>query len=273
MLPAGLILRPFSAWHLFFAIIAVAWTILFALAFDMSASGSALELGPGMGWMNGLTLTFAGTFKAICLSFGDVNSLHTSLWLIFVMWLLMAVAMMGPTTVPLLKGVSRANGGQVSQNEFVHLLMGYFVAWATFAVFASVLQHGLSSWALLSEHGVSQSAPLSATLLLVAGLYQFTNTKRACLGKSQANSMAHQRGSQRRPFNAGLHYGVLCVGCCWALMLLTFIGGTMNLVWMGIAMMIMVIEKLPFGHHISSSLGLLLVAASGAIAAQAVVTP
>lgn len=269
--------RAFSTWPLFFAAILTAWVGLFAMALDMAASGAAAELGPGMGWTNWLALTLAGQYRALCLTLSAADPSRTGLAIIFAMWALMSIAMMAPTAVPLLKtyrDFTLANAKQAPTQGFWTMLAGYLLVWIAFAAVATVGQNTLVHAALLSTHGLSQSALLSAALLLAAGLYQFTPLKNACLTACRtpmAYFMSNWQSGPGGAFKMGLHHGAVCVGCCWALMLLAFVGGTMNLVWMGLAMTLMIIEKLSFGRYVTHPIGAMLVATSGAIAAQSLI--
>ncbi len=265
--------RPISTWHLFFAGVLISWAALFVLTFDMAASGAVQELGPGMGWMDSLVLALAGQYQAICLALGNAVALHSSWWLVFAMWALMAIAMMAPTAVPLLRtyrDFTHANAEEAPESGFWLMLAGYLNVWLLFAGAASLLQQYLSSVTLLSVHGVSESTLLSSALFFVAGLYQFTDLKQACLTRCRtplAYFISHWQRGPQGAFRMGLHHGLVCVGCCWALMLLAFVGGTMNLVWMGVAMTLMIVEKLSLGRHITIPLGISLIAAAGALAA------
>jgi predicted metal-binding membrane protein len=117
---------------------------------------------------------------------------------------------------------------------------------------------------------------LSAGLLLIAGAYQFTHLKAACLAKCRMPLtffMERWAPGASRAFRMGFELGVLCFGCCWAVMALAFVGGTMNLVWMGLATLFMVMEKLPdIGRVLTRPVGCLLVLAAGATALAALIS-
>jgi predicted metal-binding membrane protein len=121
--------------------------------------------------------------------------------------------------------------------------------------------------------GQTLSPVLSAVLLLAAGAYQFSAAKAACLARCRHPLMLflqHWAPGLRPALAMGVRLGVVCLGCCWLLMLLGLIGGAMNLVWVGAATLFMVLEKLPeIGRHLTRPLGLALVFGA---AAQAVTT-
>src|SRR4029453_9023708 len=112
---------------------------------------------------------------------------------------------------------------------------------------------------------VSPSAPLSALLLVIAGIYQFSPVKRVCLSRCRSLVgfvLGEWRGGVYGGFVMGLRHGLFCLGCCWALMALLFVGGVMNLVWIAALSIVVAIEKLaPYGERLSQLLGAGLIAA------------
>ena len=113
----------------------------------------------------------------------------------------------------------------------------------------------------------SKSAPLSAIVLAAAGAYQFSPLKRACLTqcRSPVNFLtAHWRPGIAGSFLLGMRHGIYCVGCCWLLMALLFVGGIMNLVWIAALSLIVFVEKiLPGGERVGRVLGVVLIAWAG----------
>ena len=106
----------------------------------------------------------------------------------------------------------------------------------------------------------------------LAGVYHFSALKLACLSRCRwpmAVLLSHWRENSVGALAMGLRHGAICVGCCWALMLIAFVGGSMNLAWMGGAMMLMIVEKLPVGCALTAPLGVVLLTAAGAVAAGA----
>lgn len=188
-------------------------------------------------------------------------------WVLFPMWAVMMVAMMLPTLVPVLHSYDRLPAGAGAGGAgWVGLVLGYLTIWilgsagfATVQVFALhqnfVDLTGVLTW------------PWAAPLLLgLAGVWQFTRLKTACQDAC-LSPMQYFIGRWKPGFSGGVSMGVdiglTCVGCCWAIMALAFIGGPMNLFWMGLATLFMVAEKLPdLGMHLRRPAGLALIGAS-----------
>jgi len=102
---------------------------------------------------------------------------------------------------------------------------------------------------------------MSGGLLMLAGAYQFSALKAACLAKCRAPLTFFMQHWEEGAWRNGLRLGLVCLGCCWALMALAFVGGVMNLAFMGLATAIMVIEKLPdLGRWLTRPLGGVLLA-------------
>jgi predicted metal-binding membrane protein len=151
-------------------------------------------------------------------------------------------------------------------------LVGYLLVWGGFSVLAAGVQMALTQAGALTIFGDSRSAALSGGLLILAGLYQFSALKEACLSKCRAPLTFFMQHWGEGAFRNGLRLGVVCLGCCWALMLLAFVGGVMNLAFMGIATLVMALEKLTWiGAVITRPLGGLLIAGGIATLAAAIV--
>jgi len=176
------------------------------------------------------------------------------------MWALMVLAMMLPTLVPMVRTYLELTHAQprrlAMQGAFV---LGYVLVWLGFSALATFAQVVLQRAGLLDAGGVLMSMWLTLGLLIFAGLYQFSALKQACVRACQAPFqffMAHWRDGVLGGLNLGLRQGLICLGCCWAMMVLAFVGGTMNLVWMGGATVLMALEKLPsIGARVSPLLG------------------
>ena len=124
-------------------------------------------------------------------------------------------------------------------------MAGYLAVWLGFSVIAAGAQMALFNAGLLTAFGDSRSGALSAALLALAGAYQFSPAKEACLSKCRRPLVFFMAHWDEGPLRNGLRLGLVCLGCCWALMALAFVGGVMNLAFMGLATVIMVLEKLP----------------------------
>ena len=129
---------------------------------------------------------------------------------------------------------------------------GYLTVWALFGVLATVAQRGLDALSLLSPTMASNSAVFGGVVLVAAGIYQITPLKHACL--KQCRAPAHFLSRSWRTgtlgaFRMGLRLGAYCLGCCWILMALLFVGGVMNLLWIAAISGFVLLEKtLPFGE-------------------------
>lgn len=181
---------------------------------------------------------------------------------VVLMWALMATAMMLPTALPALRAYDDlgASGADTRPYAFVG---GFLAVWFGFAFVAAALQMALFQADIVSSFGDSRSAPLSATLLAVAGLYQFSALKESCASKCRAPVSFFLQNWDEGALHMGLRLGATCLGCCWALMLLAFVGGVMSLAFMGLATLIMTLEKLPeIGRWISRPLGMALLGAA-----------
>ena len=156
--------------------------------------------------------------------------------MMFAMWAVMMVGMMLPSATPttlvyaaVARKAERDGQSVASTSVFV---AGYLTMWTLFSLGATLAQWALEAAALLSPMMVSTSPLLGGALLVVAGLYQFTPLKEACL--EHCRSPAHFIAESWRPgtggaFRMGIEHGAFCLGCCWVLMLLLFVGGVMNL--------------------------------------------
>lgn len=221
--------------------------------------------GAGMG-MSALDMTTLSLFPH--LQTNPAGGMDAGLWVVVSMWWVMMVAMMTPSAAPLVLLSQRvlrhhAPAGQASGWMAAWLLAGYLTAWLVFSVAAALLQQALQPAGLLSEMMLwSRSAWFSATVLFAAGLYQCSPLKRACLAQCRSPVgflTRHWRPGWRGSLGLGLRHGAYCVGCCWALMALLFVGGVMNLVWIAALTLVVLVEKLaPAGARLGPWLGGLL---------------
>jgi predicted metal-binding membrane protein len=157
------------------------------------------------------------------------------LLLLWAMWAVMMAAMMLPSASPmlLLYGVlARRSADATAARRIYALAAGYLIVWSAFSLAATALQRVLARLLLVSPMIEVTSTSASAVLLLLAGLYQLTPIKAACLRTCRSPLgflMARWRQGSSGALRMGLEHGASCVGCCWALMLLLFAGGVMNL--------------------------------------------
>jgi predicted metal-binding membrane protein len=227
-------------------IVALAWAYVSSLASDMQNMETVTEMAmPRMqAWgARDLSLTYA-------------------------MWAVMMVAMMTPSAAPMIlmfAGINRRRREQ--QVPYVPtsvFLVGYLVVWAAFSVLATGAQWGLHAVSLLSPMMVSTSPVLGGTLLLIAGIYQWTPLKHACLSKCRSPLgfvLNEWREGRRGAFLMGLKHGSYCTGCCWALMALLFVAGVMNLLWVAAIAGFILLEKMgPAGQRVGQAAGALMLA-------------
>lgn len=245
-------------WLAFFGLILLSWSILYVL--------QRASIDPE------LTRIYGADFLA---SLCAANAGEASYGVVFFMWVLMSAAMMAPTLFPALRvyddltETSAANGA-----GFLLLFAGYLAVWIGFSALAAWVQLVLARAGVLSAEGQSLSLYLTAALLGGAGLYQFSSVKEACLSKCRAPLvffMQNWKPGNGHALKMGSQLGLTCLGCCWALMTLAFVGGTMNLVWMGVATVLMVLEKLPeIGRYTTAPMGGALILSSVAVTTFAV---
>ena len=232
-------------WLLLFGLILAAWGLLYFMATpaDMGAGGHGSDAQAWLGH-GAVTPDLAG--------YGRVVS----------MWALMSAAMMAPTALPAFATYDDLSHSGAN-TRFWPLVAGYMAVWLGFSLIAGGAQMALISADLLGPLGESRAPLLSAALLAVAGLYQFSPAKEACLSKCRAPLTFFMQHFNEGPWKNGLRLGLVCLGCCWALMMLAFVGGVMNLAFMGLATLIMVLEKLPdIGRWLTRPLGAVLIAAA-----------
>jgi predicted metal-binding membrane protein len=179
------------------------------------------------------------------------------LLLLWAMWAVMMTAMMLPSAAPMLALADHPGS----------LALGYVGVWAAFSVGATALQWALGRWSLINPMMEAASPEAGAVLLVIAGLYQWTPLKHACLATCQspmAFLARRWRSGRRGALRMGAEQGAYCVGCCWALMLLLFAGGVMNLTVIVALTLFVAFEKLaPVGAWGARISGVLLLATAG----------
>jgi predicted metal-binding membrane protein len=191
------------------------------------------------------------------------------MFLLWAMWAVMMAGMMLPSAAPLLllygAAARRRAGGHRATYEIYALASGYVTMWSLFSVAAVVVQRVLSSLLILSPMMRLTSPLLGATVLLLTGVYQMTPLKSVCLRQCQSPMsflMHHWRPAARGAFRMGVDHGAYCLGCCWALMVLLFVGGVMNLAVIAALTVFVGFEKLgPFGVRSARASGALLIGA------------
>ena len=187
---------------------------------------------------------------------------------ISVMWWVMMVAMMLPTAAPTVLLVTSLAWDRLANPNLVPtaallFASGYLLVWCGFSLAATLLQWSLDNAGLLSEKMAFGDAILANTVLIAAGMYQWTPLKDACLRHCRSPSeflFRHLRLGLLGAVGTGVRHGLFCLGCCWMLMALLFVGGLMSLAWVGaIALFVLVEKTVPWGDRMSRFSGVLLI--------------
>lgn len=221
-----------------------------------------------LGWLAlGLLSNHMGAFEALCQSLPGTGWSASGIAIVASMWGAMTLAMMLPSAAPMIltyAGIAdtAAHKGERIVSPFV-IAAGYTLVWFAFAVLATILQLGLTHLALLDAGMASASGLFSGAIFIAAGLYQFSALKHACLRQCQhplpfffANWTTTTRGVLR----LGVKQGLYCLGCCWAMMLVMFAVGIMNVIWMAALGILMTLEKIGSGKRLTYTSGAALIA-------------
>jgi len=207
-------------------------------------------------------------FQALCRAM-PISFAARDIALVFSMWLAMGLAMMLPSATPMIDTyldiAEAARAKSIAVVPAAILVAGYGTIWLVFAVAMSLVQITAAAWLQLPDPRLAGAA------LVLAGLYQFTPLKHACLTKCRAPMPYFLRRWSDRPHKVllmGLEQGALCLGCCWALMALGLVAGFMNLAWMAAVGAVAMLEKmLPDPRALIYGCGIGLVGAGGLIIA------
>ena len=177
--------------------------------------------------------------------------------LLFLMWAVMMIAMMTPSILPMLflfttlNSRNRANGKETSSTMI--LLFGYLSSWVIFSLVITVPQFAMHQAGLLNPMMEPTHAYIGSIVLCLAGIYQFTPFKEACLTVCQSPLsflMNNWKDGNLGTFIIGYKHGFYCIGCCWALMLTLFALGVMNIMWVMILTVFVLFEKLSYKNPI-----------------------
>ena len=246
------------------ALLAWAWLIWFAASMKLEMSNAGMNMsGMNMPATNMPDMNMSG--MAMAPGFTAWTASHALV--IFAMWAIMMVGMMTPSVAPvvlLYAGTARAAQSQGKPFAAASwFAAGYLAAWLAFALLATAGQWGLEWAALLTPVMKSANRIFGGMLLLAAGVYQWTPLKHTCLNHCRAPLHFIQMHGGFRPGRAaalklGMLHGAYCVGCCWALMALLFVGGVMNLFWIAALMVLVLLEKIaPWGQIVARMAGTL----------------
>jgi predicted metal-binding membrane protein len=242
-------------------------------AWEMTTMLGAWPASPGAGMASEMSGAMSGSSMAAGGMGGMVMA--PAVWtpgyavLVFLMWWVMMVAMMTSSAAPtvlLYAKLNAAGAGSATPRLALVFLSGYLAAWALFGVAATALQWGLEMRRLVSpDMMAATSQGVVGVVLLGAGLYQLSPLKTACLHHCRSPMrflVERRRLGLAGAFLMGAEHGTWCVGCCWALMALLFVGGVMNLYWIaGLAVLVATEKLLRHGDRISQIVGAVLAAA------------
>ena len=240
-----------------------------ALKHERAATGTLLVLVPLLcwAWVALMARDMHGTMQGASAWMMTVHWDAKHLVLLCAMWVAMMTAMMLPSAAPLVllyAGALRTRNDEHAGRKLYALAAGYLFVWVLFSVAATMLQRVLASSLLLTPMMEPASPVAAAVLLAIAGLYQLTPLKRACLRACRSPLpflLQHWRAGASNAFRLGARHGTYCLGCCWALMLLLFAGGIMNLfVVIALTAWVLVEKFGPFGESTAKASGAALLA-------------
>ncbi|MCP3466458.1 MULTISPECIES: DUF2182 domain-containing protein [unclassified Bradyrhizobium] len=188
---------------------------------------------------------------------------------------MMMVGMMMPSAAPTILLFSALERKRTAANRIASFIAGYFAIWSAFSIAAAAAQTVLSHTGLISMQMATTSAVLGGAVFIAAGLFEFTPLKERCLVHCRSPLEwipRHMRPGQLGAFRMGVEHGVYCVGCCWALMLLLFVGGVMNLIWVAFLATIVLVQKvLPSGVTVARFAGVVLIVCGIALLARSLI--
>lgn len=227
-----------------------------------------LAAGMDMGGMEMDGFRMVSTGIAMVMTPAEAPWSATEFALTFVMWTVMMVGMMTPSAAPMIliyaraARITAADGRPLAATGW--FVGAYLLAWTAFALAATISQWALQRLAFLDPMMAASSAIVGAVALVLAGIYQLTPLKRACLMNCQSPlAFIARRGGfgtgSASALKLGAEHGLYCVGCCWALMAMLFVGGVMNPIWIAALAAFVLTEKLIPGPWLSWCLGVLLI--------------
>ncbi len=232
------------------AICLLSWLYLVHLAFQMTGMrdqpGAMMEMPAG----DGLSDVIRATMRPDAGMLADAT---VNFALLALMWAVMMVAMMLPSAAPtilLFAALERRRVGRGTGGGIALFVLGYLAIWSLFAVVAAAVQTLLAHAGLLSAQLAAASTLLAGGIFVAAGVYEFTPLKNRCLIHCRSPLEwipRHMRPGRGGAFRMGVAHGAFCVGCCWALMLLLFVGGVMNLIWVAVIAIFVLAEKTMLG--------------------------
>jgi predicted metal-binding membrane protein len=240
-------------------LVAIAWAYVLWLAADMEMGGMDMPEFRMIPAGRGLMMPVTAPWQPIEFAF------------VFVMWAVMMLGMMTPSAAPMILLYARVGRqAALERNPFAPTLWfagGYLLAWTGFALAATFAQWAIERSGWLTPSMAATSAILGGVVLVAAGLYQWTPIKDVCLRQCQSPLHFIQRHGGFRAnatgsLTLGVRHGAYCIGCCWVLMGLLFVGGVMNVLWIALITIFVLLEKVvPAGRLIPRASGAVFFAA------------
>jgi predicted metal-binding membrane protein len=246
---------------------ALAWAYVWWLGTDMDMGGMDMSGFRMIPAGTGLMMPTSAPWTAMEFAF------------VFAMWAVMMIGMMTPSATPMILIYARVGRQAARQGKplaaSAYFAAGYLLTWIGFAVAATSAQWALERAALLTPMMAAASDMFSGAVLIAAGVYQWTPLKDACLRQCQSPLLFIQRHGGFRSdllgtLALGARHGAYCIGCCWVLMALLFVGGVMNVLWIAaIAILVLAEKVIPAGRVISRIAGVGLFAGGAWLLVQA----
>jgi len=243
------------------ALTGLAWAYLAWLADDMAMGGMDMTGFRMIPSGQGLMITASEPWRPM--EFGYVLA----------MWVVMMIGMMTPSVAPTILIFARVGRhAMIDGKPFAPSTWfagGYLLAWTAFSLAATFAQWALERATLLTPMMESASGTIATAFLIVAGIYQWSGLKSVCLASCRSPLLfILQHGGFRSDaggaLTLGFRHGIFCIGCCWALMALLFVGGIMNLLWIAVLATLVLLEKVvPFGAVIARLAGVAFLAEAG----------
>jgi predicted metal-binding membrane protein len=224
----------------------------------------------GLGWLAlGLMVSGMGAFEALCRPLVSPGAAWgaSGFSIVALMWGAMTLAMMLPSASPMILTYAEIADTAARKHEPIvspfMLTAGYTVVWLGFAAVATLAQFVFTRAALLDTGMQSASGLFSGAIFIGAGIYQFSALKHACLTQCQKPFpffFTNWATTPRGVFRLGVKQGLYCLGCCWAMMLVMFAVGVMNVIWMAALGVLMTFEKIGTGRRLTHTVGAALIA-------------
>ena len=243
-------------------VVSIALAVIILGAWVYTLAGAGMEMSAFEMTRHSLMDMDASMLAATEISWSPAYAL-----LMLAMWWVMMIAMMLPSATPTILLAAalnrRSNNVDPPFGATGYFTAGYLLTWLFFSAVAVAMQWGLAQANLVSQLMQSSSHWLTGVLLCAAGLWQFTPVKQACLRHCRSPVVfltERRRSGNRGALLMGIEHGAYCLGCCWFLMTLLFVGGVMNLYWIaGLAAYVLAEKLLPAATWLGRATGVGLV--------------